>query len=503
MRDALRTAAGTAALQKMNRNITGTIRKTDGTVWAGAVLEFELERSSFDDDAQYPVRAVRAVANNVGELNLSLWANDDAPRPTRYICTLPDGSQFRFTLPEDGSAIDLSELRETAVEDDSPRQSDLIAFLPVMRQTIEDSLTEISSEIAAKADQTALDALSDGLETANDTIALKASQSALNTTNTNVQDLTDEVAALSETVDVKANQSALDTTNSSLSSLSTVVATKAAQSGLNTTNSNLQMLTSNVSDLSDLIDTKADESALTQTNSHLSATMSDLADLGAVVETKAAQSALDTAIGDLQDAIAQAQSTLQDLIDQKADADHTHSPENIVGGTGNSVAVFDVDGILGSTASLTFRDNKIGFGANDPSATVDLNNPNESGYHSRVTLNLDSPFPDLRLISDTSLSEPGMITFDSNGYTTSISGGTRGELRLGTSEVTTEVVFQLANSETTYLGRWIDDGLGSNPFDSDGFFGFIQTSHSGLKLVFNLGGSLYSVNLEDEGFIGL
>src|ERR1041384_2792329 len=84
----------------MNRNITGTIRKTDGAVWAGAVVEFELERSSYDESAQYPMHAVRTVADENGEIALTLWVNEEALRPSRYICTMPDGCQFRFTLPE-------------------------------------------------------------------------------------------------------------------------------------------------------------------------------------------------------------------------------------------------------------------------------------------------------------------------------------------------------------------------------------------------------------------
>src|SRR5882757_10612254 len=117
----------------MNRNITGIIKKTDGTVWAGAVIEFELERSSFDESAQYPARVVRAIANESGEIAHTLWVNEEALRPSRYICTLPDGSQFRFTLPAGSGDADLNELRETAIEEDSPTQSTLVAFLPAVR----------------------------------------------------------------------------------------------------------------------------------------------------------------------------------------------------------------------------------------------------------------------------------------------------------------------------------------------------------------------------------
>ena len=170
-------------------------RKTDGAVWAGAAVEFELERSSYDDSAQYPMHVVRAVADENGEIALTLWINEEALRPSRYICTMPDGCQFRFTLPEGVGDADLAALRESAIEEDSPTQSTLVAFLPAVRnvaqEVVDESLVAVNAAIDAKADQTALDE-----------------------TNTTVDQLIDDVEVLSSRVDTKAEQTALNLTNS-------------------------------------------------------------------------------------------------------------------------------------------------------------------------------------------------------------------------------------------------------------------------------------------------
>jgi hypothetical protein len=296
----------------MNRNITGTIRKTDGAVWAGAAIEFELERSSYDESAQYPARAVRAVADEGGELSVSLWVNEDALRPSRYICTLPDGSQFRFTLPTGGGDADLNELRETAVEEDSPTQNTLVAFLPVVRteaqQIVDQAMADLNAEIDSKAEQSSLDTtntnvatVTSGLASANTAIAAKANQSSLDTTNANVTTVTTGLAAANTAIATKASQDDLDTTNEGVSSLWIELDTKAKQVSLDNTDANVAQIISDLDALSHEVGNKASQADLNTTNSivgsidsTLDATVTNLAAANAAIATKANQSALNT-----------------------------------------------------------------------------------------------------------------------------------------------------------------------------------------------------------------
>jgi hypothetical protein len=423
----------------MNRNITGTIRKTDGAVWTGAVLEFELERSSYDESAQYPTRPVRAIANESGELTVSLWVNEEALRPSRYICTLPDGSQFRFTLPTGFGAADLNQLRETAVEEDSPTQNTLVAFLPVMRheaqQIVDQALVNIDTEIDSKADQAALDTTNANLAALDAEVDTKANQSSLAATNTNVATLTTGLASANIAIASKAAQADLNITNSGVSSLWIELDTKAKQVSLDATDANVAQIVSDLDALSHEVDdkasqadlnttnsivaaidstldttvtnlaaanaaiaTKANQSALNTTNANITAltdglaaanvdistrarqaalttTNSNLSALSAVVDTKAAQSALTNAIADLQGAISDAQLTLQSLINAKADIYHTHESVDIIGSAANAIGYFNGDGELSCSDQLVLRDNMLGLGTDDPQYTLDLQHP--------------------------------------------------------------------------------------------------------------------------------
>ncbi len=350
----------------MNRNITGTIRKTDGAVWAGAVIEFELERSSFDDGAQYPVKPVHAKSDESGEISLSLWINEEAPRPSRYICTLPDGSQFRFTLPEGSEAVDLNELRENAIEEDSPSQSDQFALLPLIRsqaqQIVDQSLDAVNAEIDTKADQSALDTtdanvaqIVQDLDTLGHDVEQRASQFDLDTTNTNL-------AALDAVVATKAAQSALNATDDNLTQLQqevdeleVEVGKKAYQTSLGMTNMNLLAVTQDLAAANTAIATKANQSALNTTNSNLATTNANLAAANAAIATKAAQSALDTTNTNVTTAFtaigSRAKQTDLDLTDTKV---HTleQGLDSLIGVVDGKASLDDLNITNGSIDSL-------------------------------------------------------------------------------------------------------------------------------------------------------
>ncbi|HEV7646322.1 MAG TPA: hypothetical protein VGO50_20475 [Pyrinomonadaceae bacterium] len=578
----------------MNRNITGTIRKTDGAVWAGAAVEFELERSSYDDSAQYPMHVVRAVADENGEIALTLWINEEALRPSRYICTMPDGCQFRFTLPEGVGDADLATLRESAIEEDSPTQSTLVAFLPAVRveaqQVVDQAVVVLNAAIDAKADQTALDtvsgdlaaldaevdtkagqlaldttnanvsdladslfsanssilSLSNGLTAANSAIATKADQSALNTTNANVTTLTTGLAAANTAIATKANQSSLNTTNSNLAALdaevdslvleletkakqisldatdanvgqltgdldalshevgnkasqadldntnssvaaldavldttvtnlaaaNTAIATKANQSSLNTTNANVTTLTDGLATANADIATRARQTALNTTNSNVTA-------LSGVVDTKASELALNAAISNLEDAISAAQTTLETLIDQKADLAHIHESADIHNDVENAVGYFNSSGDLSGSDQFVFAGGMIGLGTADPEYTVDLRHPNaDGGNQSRVTMILNSPGPIIQMNADPSSPSPATINMDGGGgMVNTIDSDSLGILGLGTEGLTPAILFRTVNGQLSFFG--IKTGFDEPQIHDfeNGTFGFFVQSN--------------------------
>jgi hypothetical protein len=473
----MRAGCPRSITQPMNRNITGTIRKTDGTVWDGAVLEFELERSSFDESAQYPNRVVRAAADESGEISVSLWINEDALRPSRYICTLPDGSQFRFNLPSGFGGADLNQLRETAVEDDSPTQNTLVAFLPVMRTeaqaVVNQAVSGFEAEIATKANQSALNTTNANLATLDTEVDTKASQAVVDDLSDSVVGLTGNVSSLSTAVATKAAQSALDSTNASVNALLIELDSKAKQTSLDSTDANVSQLFQDLDSLSHQVDDKAAQVDLNTTNANLATANADIATrarqtalnttnsnvtaLSAVVDTKAAQSALTTAIANLESAISAAQTTLENLIEQKADLAHTHEESDIVSNSlSNSVGYFDANGHFTGTDQFVFAQGNLGLGTGDPEYTVDLRHPSAAfGNQARIFAILDNPAPILQLAADPTNPQPVAINFDCGGVISTIDADASGNLGLGLEGITSAVVFRTLQGSSSFLGMLV------------------------------------------------
>jgi hypothetical protein len=629
----------------MNRNITGTIRKTDGAVWAGATVEFELERSSYDDSAQYPMHVVRAVSDENGEIALTLWINEEALRPSRYICTMPDGCQFRFTLPEGVGDADLAVLRESAIEEDSPTQSTLVAFLPVVRaeaqQLVDQAVAGLDTAIDAKADQTALDEtnttvdqLIDGVEILSGRVDTKAEQSALNLTNSDLAALHIEVedkasqtaldsvnvnlAALDAEVDTKASQSALSATNANVATLTTglttglaaantAIATKANQSSLDTTNTNLTALdaevdtkaaqsevnnlwleldtkakqvslddtnanvlqltddlfsvnagmlslTNGLTDANSAIATKANQSSLNTTNANVTTVTNGLAAANTAIATKAAQSALDTtnanvttltdglatanaeiairarqtalnttnsnvtalsgvvdtkaselalnaAISNLEDAISAAQTTLETLIDQKADLAHIHESSDIHNDVDNAVGYFNSSGDLAGSDQFVFTGEMLGLGTADPEYTVDLRHPNAIlGDQARMTVLLNGPGPIVHLSSDPLSTQPPAINFECGGLVNTIDSDVNGIMSFGQEGVATGFAFRTVDGSYTFLGLKFGSGEPDDTIFPPLTFGFYKMlSHGGwlvdsFYLVFHDGDVVHALS---------
>lgn len=103
------------------RQVTGTIRKPDGTAWAGAKVTFKLDKSTYTATDAFPVTEVSATTNGSGIFTATLWCNAEGAVKTLYTATLPDGSTFQFRLAYgDGSTVDISVLRAGGITPASP-----------------------------------------------------------------------------------------------------------------------------------------------------------------------------------------------------------------------------------------------------------------------------------------------------------------------------------------------------------------------------------------------
>lgn len=97
------------------RVVTGSLKGLgQDETFNGATVRFNITKSSYDDDELYPKEEVTITLDANGDFpsGFDLWCNTDALRPTRYVCTLPDNSRFKFNLDYgDGSAVDITTLR--------------------------------------------------------------------------------------------------------------------------------------------------------------------------------------------------------------------------------------------------------------------------------------------------------------------------------------------------------------------------------------------------------
>ncbi|MET0625740.1 MAG: hypothetical protein ABW250_22585 [Pyrinomonadaceae bacterium] len=103
------------------REVTGTIRRPDGTAWAGAAVRFKLDKSTYTADAAFPAAEVTVTTDGSGVFTAMLWCNAEGFVKTLYTATLPDGSSFRFRLSAgDGSPVDIVVLRAGGIAPVTP-----------------------------------------------------------------------------------------------------------------------------------------------------------------------------------------------------------------------------------------------------------------------------------------------------------------------------------------------------------------------------------------------
>ena len=98
----------------MARTINFNVSHPDGSPWVGVRVPFQLNEDDYTAIAQYPSYQLLAVATDSdGDGSIDLWQNElglETPA-SYYICTLPSGEVFRFTVPDGSSDLELGTRR--------------------------------------------------------------------------------------------------------------------------------------------------------------------------------------------------------------------------------------------------------------------------------------------------------------------------------------------------------------------------------------------------------
>jgi hypothetical protein len=134
------------------RTVTGIILRPDASAWANALVRFRLAPGSFDPSVQFPSNEVVVATGTDGACAADLWANEEGTSASEYICTLPSGETFNFTLPlGDGSDIALSLLREAGSTPIDPQYPSLLSLVTTLVIEPGEAATDAANAAAASA----------------------------------------------------------------------------------------------------------------------------------------------------------------------------------------------------------------------------------------------------------------------------------------------------------------------------------------------------------------
>lgn len=99
------------------RKVIGTVLLPSGIPSTNNRVIFELVASGYDANTHYVSAQIPAYLDASGTLGvgIDLWTNAESLNPSKYRCTLPDGSSFEFVLPVGSDPADLAELRALGV----------------------------------------------------------------------------------------------------------------------------------------------------------------------------------------------------------------------------------------------------------------------------------------------------------------------------------------------------------------------------------------------------
>ena len=191
------------------RTIVGTVYNLLDQPVQNAKLKFILNLSTFTADKEYQSSFTETITDAFGNWSVSLWCNSESLSVTSYTCVDVDGSRFIFTLEPGITPLTYSQIKALGISVTTTPQS---------------LLGLISTQIATKADQTAL---TNGL-------SLKADQTAL-TSGLALKANATEITRLDSAIALKADQTALISalaTKVNSTDLTTALLLKADQTAL-------------------------------------------------------------------------------------------------------------------------------------------------------------------------------------------------------------------------------------------------------------------------------
>lgn len=109
------------------RIVTIELHKLTDAPWeAGAQVGFKLLRNSFTGTATYPQSVTKVSVNAQGVASVELWCNTEGLTPARYVCELPSGESFPFSLPPGVDPISIEVLRSEGLLPSNPTSEQIV-----------------------------------------------------------------------------------------------------------------------------------------------------------------------------------------------------------------------------------------------------------------------------------------------------------------------------------------------------------------------------------------
>jgi hypothetical protein len=97
------------------RQVTGQIFRPDSSPWVEADVWFTLFAGSYTANRHYPKDSFRFKTDADGNFVANLWPNEAGNTSTYWICRLPSGEVFNFSLPVGDTPISIELLRSIGV----------------------------------------------------------------------------------------------------------------------------------------------------------------------------------------------------------------------------------------------------------------------------------------------------------------------------------------------------------------------------------------------------
>jgi hypothetical protein len=99
--------------------VTATVNRA-ATPWVGGMIYFTLLKGSYSISAHYPKTTIAVEIRPDGKAIVALWNNEAGFIPTKWLCQMPDGESFEFSIPIGLEEADLEYLRSLTTQPPNP-----------------------------------------------------------------------------------------------------------------------------------------------------------------------------------------------------------------------------------------------------------------------------------------------------------------------------------------------------------------------------------------------